>query len=56
MEKWVMAENTIWPFDEVTHNNAGAGPFQSKQAFKTAANSSRQQFPSVKAIIDTSYP
>lgn len=31
---WVMAENTIWPFNEVTHDNAGAGPFQSKQALK----------------------
>lgn len=29
-----MAENTIWPFKEVTYDNAGAGPFQSKQALK----------------------
>lgn len=26
--------NTIWPFNKVTHDNAGAGPFQSKPAFK----------------------
>lgn len=32
MEKWVM--NTIWSFNKVTHDNAGAGPFQSKPSFK----------------------
>lgn len=27
-----VGENTIWPFKQVTHDNAGAGSFQSKQA------------------------
>lgn len=27
-----VGENIIWPFKEVTRDNAGAGSFQSKQA------------------------